>query len=382
MPITRELFFPQQEYDQRLAAVRAAMASRGVEVLICAAPETIFHLTGYQTFGYHNYQLVVVPGERPPFLVLRFLESILAARYAWTEDIVTWDDTDDPVAVTLAALADRGLAGKVVGIEETSAFLRVAHWRRLSAGLARAVDGSGIAEQARIVKSPREIACMREAARITDLGAAAALDACREGASENDVAAAAYDAMVRAGSEWMARDPIVCSGDRSGLPHAGFMRRRLGHGDTVLIELGGTYRRYYAPLMRTAVIGAPDPRVEEMAKVCLAALEAAIAAVRPGATSAEVDAACRRVITRAGLWENYRKRTGYSVGIGFSSWVEGTIASLKEDDPTVLRPGMCFHIPVAMRLYGEAGVGFSHTVHVTETGVECLTRHAPRLERR
>ena len=85
---------------------------------------------------------------------------------------------------------------------------------------------------------------------------------------------------------------------------------------------------------------------------------------------------------RAGHWDNYRKRTGYSVGIGFSSWVEGTIASLKEDDATVLRPGMCFHIPVAMRIYGEAGFGFSHTVQVTETGVECLTRHVPRLELR
>jgi len=87
-------------------------------------------------------------------------------------------------------------------------------------------------------------------------------------------------------------------------------------------------------------------------------------------------------VERAGHWDNYRKRTGYSVGIGFSSWVEGTIASLKEDDATVLRPVMCFHIPAALRISGEAGFGFSHTVLVTETGVECLTRHAPRLELR
>jgi Xaa-Pro dipeptidase len=119
-----------------------------------------------------------------------------------------------------------------------------------------------------------------------------------------------------------------------------------------------------------------------MADVCLEALHAVIAAIEPGVTSAEVDAATRRIAERAGLWENYRKRTGYSVGIGFSSWVEGNIASLKEDDATVLRPGMCFHVPIAMRIYGEAGVGFSHTVLVTETGAECLTRHEPRLEAR
>lgn len=382
MPITRELFFPIEEYEARLATTRAAMAERGAEVLVCAAPETIFHLSGYQTFGYHNYQLVVVPLEGQPFLVLRFLESTLAARYAWMQDVVVWDDTEDPVAVTVAALKARGLDGRVVAVEETAAFLRVAHWRKLWAALPRMTDGSGIAERARIIKSPREVEYMREAARLTDLGAAAALVACAEGASENDVAAASYDAMVRAGSEWMARDPIVTSGDRAGLPHSGFMRRRLARGDTVLIEIGATFHRYYAPLMRSAVIGTASPAVRRMADVCLEALHAAIAAIRPGATSAEVDAAARGVITRAGLWENYRKRTGYSIGIGFSSWVEGTIASLKEDDPTVLRPGMCFHIPVAMRIYDEAGVGFSHSVHVTETGVEVLTQHAPALESR
>lgn len=380
MQIPRELFFPQEEYDARLTAVRAAMVERGVDVLICAAPETLFHLTGYQTFGYHNYQLAVIPLDREPFLVLRFLESVLAQRYAWTRDVVTWDDTEDPVAVTVAALRVRGLVDCAVGVEETSAFLRVMHWRRLQAALPRMVDGSGIAERARIVKSPRELAYMREAARITDLGATAALAQCTEGHSENDVAAAAYDAMVRAGSEWMARDPIVTSGDRAGLPHSSFMRRRLAHGDTVLIEIGGTFHRYYAPLMRSAVIGTPAPAVARMAEVCLEALQVAIAAVRPGTTSAEVDSACRRVVMRAGLWENYRKRTGYSVGIGFSSWVEGTISSLKEDDATLLRPGMCFHIPVAMRIYGEAGIGFSHTVHVTESGAECLTHHPPALE--
>ena len=71
------------------------------------------------------------------------------------------------------------------------------------------------------------------------------------------------------------------------------------------------------------------------------------------------------------------RQQGRYLGIGFSSWVEGSIASLKEDDPTVLKPGMCFHIPIAMRIYGKAGVGFSETVVVTETGCEALTR-APR----
>ena len=131
--------------------------------------------------------------------------------------------------------------------------------------------------------------------------------------------------------------------------------------------------------MRAALIGAAAPRMEALADVCIEGLDAAIDAIRPGATAGEVDAACRAVIEREGLWDNYRKRTGYSVGIGFSAWVEGHIASLKADDRTVLEPGMCFHIPIAVRLYGEAGLGFSETVVVTETGGEALGRTPRRL---
>ncbi|MCC7283532.1 MAG: aminopeptidase P family protein [Acetobacteraceae bacterium] len=375
--IAQELFFTPAEYDARLAKIRAGMARRGIDTLLCAGPENIFYGSGYQTFGFHNYQLLVIPLAAAPFLILRYLESIQARRYSWVQDVVTWDDTDDPVGVTIRELKARGLAEGCVGTEDNAYFFQVASWKKLNAGLARLVNGSGTVEAARAVKSPQELAFMREAARMTDLGMEAATAEIREGRTDNDVAAAAFDAMTRAGAEWLTRDPIVTSGDRSGLPHTCYMGKKLAAGDAVLLEFSGVHRRYYAPMMRGAVVGRADSRVRRMADVCIEALNAAIDRVRPGATSAEVDRAARSVIERAGMWENYRKRSGYSVGIGFSSWVEGGVASLKEDDPTVLAPGMCFHIPIALRIYGEAGVGFSETVSVTGTGAEILGR-APR----
>lgn len=380
--IKRELFFPVSEFERRLAIIRKAMAERGVEVMLAAGPENIYYASGYQTFGFHNYQLCAIPLEGKPFLILRYLESMLAYRYSWLDDVVTWDDTDDPVAITVQALKERGLDRKSIGVEENAYFFQVGSWKKLNDALPRVVNGSGCIEVARAIKSPTEVAFMREAARLSDLGMTAAITEAQAGRTENDMAAAAFDVMTRGGSEYLTRDPIITSGDRSGLPHSCYYRRTLQEGDAVLLELSGVYHRYYGPLMRGVVIGRPDPRVERMAAVCIEALNAAIDAVRPGATSADVDRVARGIIERAQLWENYRKRTGYSVGIGFSSWVEGAIASLKEDDPTVLRPGMCFHIPVAMRLYGEAGVGFSETVHVTETGVEVLGRHPRQLARK
>ncbi|MBJ3776580.1 M24 family metallopeptidase [Acuticoccus mangrovi] len=370
--IQRELFFEESEYDARLSAIREGMAARGIDTLVLAGPENILYVTGYQTFGFHNYQLCVIPAKGKPFLVLRFMESVLAARYAWTDEVVPWDDTQDPTEVTITALRERGLAEGVIGIEEKAYFLRVTDWKKLAASLPNLIDGSGVVEPVRASKSPRELEFMRESCRLTDLGMTAALDEIAVGRTDNDVAAAAFDAMTRAGAEYLQRDPIVCTGARSGLPHACYMRETLKPGDAVLIELSGVYHRYYAPMMRGAVVGPPSDQIRRMADVIIETLEAAMAKIRPGATSAEVDAAAREVINRAGMWENYRKRAGYSVGLGMSTWVEGGIASLKEDDPTVLKPGMCFHLPMALRDYGKAGLGFSETIVVTETGCEPL----------
>jgi Xaa-Pro dipeptidase len=371
--IEQELFFTPEEYATRLRAIRTQMAQRGIDTLLCSSPENTYYGSGFQTFGIQNYAMLVIPMEKDPFLVLRFLESVQARRYAWVRDIATWDDLDDPTAVTVRELRNRGLADGTIGAEERGFFFQVANWKKLKDALPRLADGSGVVEAVRAVKSAQEIAYMKEAGRLTDIGVAAAAAEAREGRTDNDIAAAIFEKMTRAGSEWLARDPIVTTGIRSGLPHSCYMRQTLKQGDAILLEFSGVYLRYYAPIMRGLVIGRGNALVEKMSAVCIEALNAAMEKCRPGATSGDVDGAARAVIHKHGMWENYRKRSGYSVGTGFSSWMETGIASLKEDDPTVLAPGMCFHIPIATRVYDTAGIGFSETVVITETGCEPLS---------
>lgn len=372
-----EHFFDDAEYARRHAAVRAAMAARGVDVLLCTTPENVCYLTGYQTIAFSSYQLLVFPLDGAPCLVLRFLESMLAARYSVVQDVIAWDDTDDPITVTLNTLRERGLSEARIGYEEQTASNPVTLWARLKSALPTMSDASKVVEVARAVKSDAELACMRKAAAFTDAGVAAAISETRLGATENDVAAAAFAAMTRAGSEPLAKDPIVTSGDRGGVPHTSYMRRKLGTGDTILLEFSGVHTRYYSPLMRSGWLGKLDSRIADWPKICLEALEVGIATCRPGKLAADVDVACRAVIERYDLYHYYRKRAGYSVGTGFASWMENAIANLQGNDRTELKPNMCFHLPIAMRLYGEATIGISETVVITERGAEPLG-HAPR----
>jgi Xaa-Pro dipeptidase len=285
------------------------------------------------------------------------------------------------VDVVRRAFSARGRHSGRIGLEDGGWFVSPAVHARLRDALGgeRVAGGSGLVEAVRRIKSPAEIDCIRAACRFTEAGMRAALEALRPGRTENHAAAAAYSAMTLAGSDFFVGDPIVTSGWRSGVAHFTFANRTLESGDTVLVELGASKRRYFGPLMRSACLGTPRSEVQRMADVVLESLDAAIAAIRPGATSAAVDAACRGVIEDAGFEPNFRKRTGYSVGVAFApDWGEGHILSLRRDDPTVLEPGMVFHIPPALRVPRRYGLGFSETVLVTETGSEILTRF-PRM---
>jgi Xaa-Pro dipeptidase len=378
----KDLAFPQDEYDRRVDQVRQAMADREIEVLLVFTPENVNYLTGYDTIGYSSYLCLALPVDAEPMLVIREMERGIAMSTTWLTDFATTGDTDDSVERTVAALSSRKLRQRRIALEATASFVTPYTWLRLRSALgeAKVVDGSGLVERSRAIKSKYEIAKIRKACGLVQLGMAAALDAVHEGTTENQVAVAAYEAMVGNGSDPLVSNPIVTSGPRSGVAHTSFKNRRLETGDTVLIELGACVSRYGGALMRTAVVGTPPREVESLSEVVLQALSAAIAAIRPGVTAGSVDQACRGVIEEAGYEKMFRKRTGYSVGVAFApDWGEGHIVSLRKDDPTELVPGMVFHIPPALRSFQRLCVGFSETVLVSETGCEVLTDHPRKL---
>ena len=126
--------------------------------------------------------------------------------------------------------------------------------------------------------------------------------------------------------------------------------------------------------MRTVWIGKTPQKAKDMMKACEEGLAAAIEEMRPGNTCAAVHAACQRVIDRSGFTENFRKRTGYGIGISFApDWGEGHIISLFHNEKRELKPGMAFHMPPALRDYGKFAVGVSETAIITDNGCQTLS---------
>jgi Xaa-Pro dipeptidase len=181
-------------------------------------------------------------------------------------------------------------------------------------------------------------------------------------------------AATAAGSEAMAMEPLVASGPRSGLPHMTWRRRRLEPGDAVFLELAGSHARYHAALMRSVWIGPPPAEAQRMMDCALRALDAALAAIRPGHPCAAPHAAAQAVIDAAGYGPAFRKRIGYAMGVAFApDWGEGALLSLFTGQERPIEPGMVFHLPATLRCYGTWTVGASETVIVTASGAEPLS---------
>jgi Xaa-Pro dipeptidase len=368
-----EAAFPAAEFEARLGRTREALAAKGLDAAVFTGPENIFYLTGQQTPGYYTFQCLLLPAEGEPVFLLRQLEVPNFLRNSFLAEYEAYGDGSTPAGLVLDALKRRGLAGKRVAIEKGGWFLPIAFYEALTAVLPKLEDATGIVEAMRRVKSAAEIEKIERSCRQADAGIQAGLTALRPGVSENDVVAEMMHAAIKAGAEYMGMEPLVSSGPRSGVPHATWRRRIIEPGDGVFLEMSGCYDRYHSGLMRTAWLGEPPKLAREIETVVLAALEAAIAAAKPGAGCAAPHLAAQSVIDEAGMTERYRKRTGYSLGIAFApDWGEWQVASLHDSVDLPLEPGMCFHVVPALREYGVFTVGISESICITERGARVL----------
>lgn len=368
-----ESAFAPAEYAERVRRARANLVQAGIDVMVVTGPENIFYLTGQQTPGYYTFQALVLPVDGEPMFVIRQLEYFNFIANTFISDASVYLDGQDPVTFLVAAIEQKGWSTRRIAIDKRGWFLPIAVYEALSSKLGTIHDGAGLIEQLRAVKSPAEIEKLEFAARYVDAGMRAGMSAVKAGASENDLVAAMLQASIAAGSEYMGMEPLVSSGPRTGIPHGTWRRRTLQAGEPAFLEMAASHDRYHAALMRSAWLGKPPAIAEKMENVCQEALQAALDALRPGEPCEASHNACQAVIDRAGFTDAFKKRTGYSVGISFApDWGEGSILSLYSGVKTELQPGMSFHIPPALRIYGEFTVGVSETVVITETGYRVL----------
>ena len=378
-PIPKEMSFPVAEYEARIDKVRGRLDAAGLDALLASFVNSVSYLSGYQVFATDLPGFLLLPREGDPVLVVVAIEIPGALLSGAVEDVrgLDWLSPDGAAGLLQEVIEEKGLAGARLGFEPRRPGLSVDIYERLRGALteARFEDASDLVGEVRRIKSPAEIEHMRQAGSITRKGIEAGLAAVKEGATENDIAAPAFAAMVGAGGEYFSTQPIVTAGHRTGWAHTTYKRTTLSRGDAVILEFGAAYQRYSAGIMHTAVVGPPSAQVERLAGASNEALEQLFASAAPGRTAHDVALDVKKVLKGLDAETYMSGMFGYAIGLGFPPTWREMIMFITEGNEDVLEPGMTFHSPMSFRVPGELGVGFSDTWVVTESGVEVLTEH-------
>jgi Xaa-Pro aminopeptidase len=259
--------------------------------------------------------------------------------------------------------------GWTIGIEAER--LTVAERKRLAdllpSGL-RLRNAPTLVERARVVKEEDELGLIRAAVRLGATLFDRALEVLRPGVKEAEVAAEMEYAARRAGAEEMSFPTIIASGARSALPHGRATEQAIALGGFVVCDFGVILSGYCSDQTRTVWVGAATERARHAYESVREAQAAAVAAVRPGASVGEVDAAAREVLRKAGLGRYFTHSTGHGVGLEIHE-APRVAAGQKE----VLKPGMVITIEPGVYFPGKWGVRIEDMVAVNAGGCEVLT---------
>ncbi len=375
--------FSEEEYRSRVRRTQEQMDRKGIELLLVTDPANMNYLTGYDGWSFYVHQGVIVSlDEERPIWFGRQQDSNGAKLTTWmpAEDVFGYPDeyVQSRYTHTMRWVSDllrsRGWDRKHFAVEMDGYWFSARMYLTLVEELPQAalMDGTNLVNWVRVVKSPAELSCMREAARICEKVMETAIDAIAAGVAEKDAAAAVCAAQIAGTDEFGGASPaifpIMPSAERTSTAHLTFAPdRKYEKGDVVLLELSGARHRYHAPLSRTVYLGEPPADLRKTADGVVEGLQQTLSFIGPGITAEEVEARWRQAIAHTGVVKP--SRVGYSYGLNYvPDWGEHTV-SLRPGDKTVLAPGMTLHFMPGIWL-DTYGFECSEPVLVTEDGCE------------
>jgi Xaa-Pro aminopeptidase len=343
-------------------AARSSLRAAGVDACLITPGADLRYLVGYDAKPLERLTCLLVPADSEPIMIVPALEQLaaLASPLAGLGiEIVTWGETDDPIAL----VADRLRGVTTVALDDHMWAEKVLRLRAAMPGVEQRAAGS-LLGALRLRKDDDEIASLVAAGAAIDAVHERVSEILRPGRTEREVGREIHDAIIDAGHAHVDF-VIVASGPNGASPHHDVSDRVIREGDAVVVDIGGTMPDgYCSDSTRTYAVGEPDPDFLRMYSILLEAQQAAVESVRPGMTCEAVDAVARDLMAAAGIGDLFIHRIGH--GIGLQSHEEPYLVS---GNALPLEPGMAFSIEPGFYLEGRFGARIEDIVICTDDGV-------------
>lgn len=381
-----KLPFTLEEYAARYQAALSTMASNDADVLVVLDESSMVYLTGYEGYSAYVPQIMIVAAsEASPILLLREMDvqCAIATTYLGPSAIGFYEESTINIAMTevwarLGQLVKQRVGSRRLAIEQSSRSLGVRDYAALLGGLGleETIDGTGWMSSIRRVKSDRELQYMSEAAAIVDAALLEGISAIRVGVRECDVGAAIMHRVCAGTREIPGGAPgftvAMPAGPIANAPHLKWTDGCYASGCQINFEVGAYRRRYCAALSRTAYIGEPPKRLQQIDHIIRECFEVTLPSLRAGNTCAAVDGVFRKAFNPHGIRKS--SRIGYGIGI---DWSDGTY-TLQSGSNEQLRANSTIHLIIGVWEQNE-GYVFSETVKVTDGGGVSLSSMPRKL---
>jgi Xaa-Pro dipeptidase len=350
--------------QERLTRLRAKMAETGTDLVALGPGAHMDWLFGLRPHA-DERPLVACISASHAGVLMPMLEAD-SARQQTDLPFYTWDDADGPDAALADLMKEAGITGASgLVLDETMRADHAALIQDAMPGAKRAFTASTVGAL-RMRKDAAEYDTLKANALSADTAMQAAWAAMKPGMSELEVAAIARESFAAQGAKPLFT--IVGAGANGAFPHHHTGDTRLEAGQAVVMDIGGGMNGYSSDITRMAILGTPPEGYADVHAVVNAAVEAALAAARPGVPCKAVDAAARGVITDAGYGEFFLHRTGHGMGVEVHEPPYLTGAS-----ETILDEGMVFSIEPGIYLPDRFGIRLEEIVILRADGPEILS---------
>lgn len=349
--------------SERLAALQARMREAGIDLAAIGPTANMRYLLGFAPHADERLCLLLIGTDAIRMVVPSLNQEEIAAHT--DVSLIAWADAEGPQGALRQALAALP-APRALAVDGAMRADTLLHLQALVAPQAVATVDALVAPL-RQRKSAEEIEALARAAAQADRAMQAAIDACRPGVTEAEVAWAAEAAFRQDGAEEV-NFTLVASGPNSAYPHHHSSGRRLQPGDAVILDIGASLDGYKSDITRMVHLGQPSAEFLKAYAAVYEANQHARAAVQPGVTAGEIDRAARSTLEAAGYGPYFVHRTGHGLGLETHEppWIMAGAA-------TVLEEGMVFSIEPGVYLVGQFGVRIEDIVVVSRSGARNLT---------
>ncbi|AJD55853.1 dipeptidase [Streptococcus mutans UA159-FR] len=354
----------------KLAQIVQKLKKQGIEAAVLSDPVSINYLTGFYSDPHERLMFLFLFADQEPLLFLPELDA-LRAKSILDISVTGYLDFENPLEKIKTLLPKTNYSKIALEFDN----LNVTKFKGLETIFSgQFTNLTPLINRMRLIKSADEIQKLLIAGELADKAVQIGFDSISLNATETDIIAQIEFEMKKLGVDKMSFETMVLTGSNAANPHGLPASHKIENNHLLLFDLGVESTGYVSDMTRTVAVGQPDQFKKDIYNICLEAQLTALDFIKPGVSAAQVDAAARSVIEKAGYGDYFNHRLGHGIGMGLHEF-----PSIMAGNDMLLEEGMCFSVEPGIYIPEKVGVRIEDCGHVTKNGFEVFTQTPKEL---